>query len=75
MMWEKIWQEDDKHVRGLIGLNNPNLSSFLKADTPYWIVSVYFLLYYFSDLVRLYRFSDFNRLSFVVVHWLAFFVS
>ena len=46
-MCEKIWQEDDKHVRGLIGLNNPNLSSFSKADTPYWIVSVYFLFILF----------------------------
>jgi len=44
MIWERISQEDDKHVNRLLTLNDSNLASIrFEMDTHYWIVSTFIL--------------------------------
>ena len=42
MIWERISQEDDQHVKRLVTLNNPNVASIsINLDSHYWIVSTF----------------------------------
>ena len=42
MIWERISQEDDQHVKRLVSLKNPNLASiWIDLDSHYWIVSTF----------------------------------
>ena len=49
MIWERISQQDEQHVRELAGLKNPHLASIWNVeflDSHYWIVSILMQTYH-----------------------------